>query len=335
MKPPLRRAFTLVELLVVIAIIGILIALLLPAIQAVREAARRVSCTNNLTQIGLALQGYQSAQGALPSGVTDPTGPIHSVPSGYHVGWMVRILPYIDEKPTYEHVDFSVGVYDPKNAAVRDLGISVFTCPSYSGLLRPDLASLPGAAQSGEDDEYDASGPGPAAPLRSWSFSNYAGCHNDVEAPIDADNHGVLFLNSRITERDVTDGPSHTIYVGEKLASPDDLGWMSGTRATLRNTGIALDMTPGDTGMSGLQEWSEWEDEEQTDPAGPAKPAKAVPKDLHVGGFGSDHAVVVNMLFGDGAVHGIDKQISPAVLRQLGHRADGQLLEHGPTRNDY
>jgi prepilin-type N-terminal cleavage/methylation domain-containing protein/prepilin-type processing-associated H-X9-DG protein len=301
--------FTLVELLVVIAIIGILIALLLPAIQAAREAARRTCCKNNLCQIGIALQNYEAAQGSLPAGVENPDGPIHSVAKGNHVSWLVKLLPYLEESNTYKHIDFSVGVYDQKNAAVRGILMPVFACPSYWG---------PGRA--GEPPE------GPA-------ISNYAGCHHDVEAPIDADNHGVLFLNSHITAKDVTDGTTHTIYVGEKLAGKDDLGWMSGTRATLRNTGTPLNMTPFDEG-SGVQ---------RSHRGGGAAPKEAqdveakfanVPEDLQVGGFGSSHPGGAHFLFGDGAIRWISDNVEATVFQQLGHRADGKLLTTGPTRED-
>ena len=136
---------------------------------------------------------------------------------GIHTSWLVQILPYIDERNTYKHIDLKVGVYDPKNATVRALHIAMFNCPSYAGKQNPET------------------------PL-----SNYAGCHNDVETPIDENNNGVLFLNSHITAKDVTDGLTNTIFVGEKSGSEKDLGWMSGTRATLRNTGTALSRTIND-----------------------------------------------------------------------------------------
>ncbi len=97
MKRPKSFAFTLVELLVVIAIIGILIALLLPAVQSAREAARRASCMNNLTQLGLALSNYEMANGALPPGTTESKGPIHNIAQGVHISWLVQILPFIEE----------------------------------------------------------------------------------------------------------------------------------------------------------------------------------------------------------------------------------------------
>src|SRR4030042_7024281 len=99
-----KRGFTLVELLVVIAIIGILIALLLPAVQAAREAARRASCLNNLTQLGIALQNYESAHGVLPPGTIDKQGPIHNKPEGYQMSWVVQLLPYVEEGNTFKHI---------------------------------------------------------------------------------------------------------------------------------------------------------------------------------------------------------------------------------------
>ena len=125
----------------------------------------------------------------------------------------------------------------------------------------------------------------PSEPARSGrsklGTSNYAGCHNDAEAPIDANNNGVLFLNSHISAADVTDGTSNTIYVGEKLAEAGDLGWMSGTRATLRNTGSPLDRPLGATTKLAAA----------AKRAATAKPVEAggpaIPSDLKVGGFGS------------------------------------------------
>ncbi len=325
------RGFTLIELLVVIAIIGILIALLLPAIQSAREAARRVTCLNNLSQLGIALQNYQSAHEVLPPGTVNPQGPISSVAKGYHMGWLVQLLPYVEETVTFKNVDFSVGVYHQKNAPVRRIGIALFRCPSYSG-----PTGLEGEGGGGEfdDTEFDAMGL-PSQPYIAW-VSNYAGCHHDVEAPIDQDNNGVFFLNSHISSRDVTDGTTHTIYLGEKLGGQGDLGWMSGTRATLRNTGTPINMTAG--GPAGWSPTSGAEYDPDAAPPGeimpPGEDPKAEQTGLEVGGFGSDHTQVSNFLFGDGAVRSISNETSPAILQQLGHRADGKLLTGGPTRND-
>jgi prepilin-type N-terminal cleavage/methylation domain-containing protein/prepilin-type processing-associated H-X9-DG protein len=295
------RGFTLVELLVVITIIGILIALLLPAVQAAREAARRASCLNNLTQIGVALENYQSAHGVLPPGTVDKQGPIHNVPQGYHMGWLVQLLPYLGENATFKNVDFAVGVYDKKNAAVRAVNIAIFVCPSCG----PRRNRAGGLGFRGNSYE-----------LGTWTVSDYAGCQNDVETPIDANNNGVLFLNSHISQKDVTDGTTHTIYVGEKLGDEQDLGWMSGTRATLRNAGTKIDV------------------EENAPRRPPAGKAAQPAGDLYVGGFNSAHTDGANFLFGDGAVRFISSTIDLGVLQQLANRADGKLLTGGPTRNE-
>jgi prepilin-type N-terminal cleavage/methylation domain-containing protein len=300
-----RAAFTLVELLVVIAIIGILISLLLPAVQAAREAARRSSCANNLMQLSIGLQHYESVHELYPPGVVEETGPIQSVAQGYHVGWLVQLLPYIEEKNAFAHIDFKVGVYHLNNARVAALRLPLLQCPSE--WVSPSIGC-----------------------------SNYAACHHDVEAPIDADNDGVFFLNSRIGHEDVADGSAHTIFVGEKLLDEQgDLGWMSGTRATLRNTGMPINGTPSlGTPAAGGMEPSPAQQplaDEALEaaagaPAGPPAPG-AQASSLWVGGFGSHHPAGANFTFGDGRVRLLTGGMSPTVLQQLGHRADGQLLD--------
>ena len=91
-----QSGFTLIELLVVIAVISTLIAMLLPAVQAVREASRRALCLNNLMQLGIALQNYESSHEVFPPGVVNDTGPVLDQPKGYHYSWLVRILPYCE-----------------------------------------------------------------------------------------------------------------------------------------------------------------------------------------------------------------------------------------------
>ena len=212
-----RPGFTLIELLVVIAIISVLIALLLPAVQSAREAARRSQCCNNLMQMGLALQSYESAHEVLPPGVVNLTGPVLDQPKGYGFGWMTQVLPYFEMKNVYNHFNLQVGLYEPHNSTTRTNLVRSFLCPSDGG---------------------------PARDGNRNAMTNYAGVHHDVEAPIAADNHGVLFLNSAVRYEDVTDGTSMTIFVGEKLNDGLDLGWASGTRASLRNTGLNVNRMP-------------------------------------------------------------------------------------------
>jgi prepilin-type N-terminal cleavage/methylation domain-containing protein len=284
MRRQAPAGFTLVELLVVIAIIGVLVAMSIPAIQASRELGRRTMCQANLGQIALAVQSYENAFEVLPSGVINPDGPIRNEPVGLHQGWLIAMLPYLDESSAYQHMNFSKSVYDPANAPLRELSLTVLICPSD--------------------------------PSDERAKSNYAGCHHDVEAPIAGDNLGVLFLNSHVRRLDIPDGAAHTIFVAEKRLEPGDLGWMSGTRATLRNTGLP----PNDPITLGLAE------SPAAPPSDPAAGADAPGSPLYVGGFASAHTGGLFVGFGDASVRFIAEEIDLDLWHQLGHRADGKLL---------
>ena len=142
-----RLAFTLIELLFVVAIIAVLISLLLPAIQSSREMARRVSCSNNMLQLGVALGNYASTHRVFPPGVVNGKGPIHNLADGYHYSWIVQILPYMEQRAVYQHFDFRESVYSPGNETARVSKIQTLLCPS---------------------DGFRAGGA---------SLTNYAGCH--------------------------------------------------------------------------------------------------------------------------------------------------------------
>jgi prepilin-type N-terminal cleavage/methylation domain-containing protein/prepilin-type processing-associated H-X9-DG protein len=310
-----RRAFTLIELLVVITIIALFLALSTAGMQAVRAAASRCQCANNLARLGMALNAYEAAHGVLPPGSTDAKGPIESVAQGNHISWLVHLLPHIDEGVSFQNIDLSKGAYDRANAPVRRMRISLLVCPSDAACLSQDVG-----------------------------VSSYAACHHDVESLIDVDNHGVMFLNSHVAFKDITDGLTHTIFVGEKLAGDGDLGWMSGTRATLRNTGTPINavlvqrspvLPPSDPEEAGPGvPDGPGAPPGQDSPSPPPKTGADPPPVPAVGGFASHHGNGANFLFGDGAVRLINDDIKPSVYQQLGHRADGKLLTEGPTRGD-
>lgn len=304
--------FTLVELLVVIATIGVLVALLLPAVQACREAARRTSCSNNIRQLILAVQNYEGSHRQYPPGTIDAAGPILNQPGGFHHNWIVQILPFLEERTAWEAIDRSVTVYHPNNARVARRQMGVLRCPST---------------------------PAPRGALC------YAGVHDDREKPIDANDHGVFFLNSSVQYFDIEDGTSYTAFLGEKIPDGAELGWMSGTRASLRNLGTLVNSLPlGAFGPpipgaapAGTDDEAEAELEAdiltaEGDWHGPMpegnyfdrKPAQpGSPR--WVGSFGSSHPGGAQFALGDGGVRFISSNASLQVIGQLAHRRDGQL----------
>lgn len=283
-RPALRRGFTLIELLVVIAIIAILIALLLPAVQQAREAARRTQCKNNLAQIGLALHNYYDMWEVMPAGTVNPTGPIRWEEQGYHFSWTLALLPMLDQQPLFAHYDLSKGVYAPENAEVRNARISVYGCPS-------SLYSYRGKSPTGME----------------LTPSSYAGCHHHEEAMIDVNQTGMFFLNSSVRYEEIPDGATNTIFIGEKLDTETTLGWVSGTRETLRNTGSING--PPDRHLPPHQQ--------------PQNPMPA----NHVGGFGSYHSGGAQFALGDGSVRFISENIDPQAFKNLGNRADGNIMD--------
>jgi len=289
-----RRGFTLIELLVVVAIMAILVSLLLPAVQQAREAARRSSCKNNLAQVVIALHNYDMAHECLPPGCVNPTGPIRNLPVGYHHSWFNSILPHLDETTLYQRIDFDHSIYAPENAEVRPYIISSLLCPSDPG------PALTAATLEG----------GLAA------LASYAGVHHPVEDVIDSDNRGVLFLNSSIRNEQIEDGTSYTIFVGEQLRSSEDLGWSSGTRATLRNGGSPMNAT-GRQPPRGEDTVVVFEVEGGGDSLDP---------EMRVGGFASPHAGGVQFAIGDGSVRFLSENIEPEVYHSLLDRADGELV---------
>jgi len=286
-----RRGFTFVELITIIALIAVLIALLLPAVQSAREVARATNCRNNLLQLGLALGNYHSAHGVLPPGVVNEKGPISNLPKGYHVGWAVQILPFIEQTNHYRRVDFRQGVYSDTNATVLASAIKTFLCVSDG---TPGLMS-------------------------------YVGCHHDVETPIDVDNHGVLYLNSHVTHDDITDGLAYTILLGEARHGIT-LGWASGTRASLRNGGHPINEHDPLVATNAFLPYTPTQTAAREVPAVEASVQGGLLPMYHVGGFSSYHRQGVNFLFCDGSARFVKETTNQDVLHRLANRSDGELI---------
>jgi prepilin-type N-terminal cleavage/methylation domain-containing protein/prepilin-type processing-associated H-X9-DG protein len=195
--------FTLVELLVVIAIIGVLVALILPAIQAAREAARRTQCQNNLRQLGIAVQTHHDAMGAYPMGRerTDKLG----------VSWAFRLLPQLEQNVIYSAFRKGVEVDHDDNAMAMRTPVSVFFCPSRRA---------PIADRDFDNDDAPTLKPGVAA---GGDYAANVGdeMDNDGVEPFDPDNAGPIYTRSKINERQVTDGLSNTFVIGEKYLTEE------------------------------------------------------------------------------------------------------------------
>jgi prepilin-type N-terminal cleavage/methylation domain-containing protein/prepilin-type processing-associated H-X9-DG protein len=279
-----RRGFTLIELLVVIAIIAILIGLLLPAVQKVREAAARAKCANNLKQIGLAFHSYHDVTGFLPTAGTEvPADGTDNPPRNrLDWGWAYEILPYIEQGQVQNVTS---------NAVVRATPIPTYGCPSRQG---PRVVS--GQAKS------DYAGNGGTNPNANPPTS----CTGPVVRSRGSDKGtrpGVLIL------ADIRDGTSNTLFVGEKIVNPaktccvDNESWAG--------PGIDGDIIRG-AKPNGSSWWTPAMD--FTDPT--------VPDDEHYR-FGSKHPSGINAVFGDGSVRFVRYSVDPVVFMRACHRMDG------------
>ncbi len=194
----------------VIAIIAVLVALLLPAVQSAREAARRSQCCNNLMQLAIGLQNYEGSFEMFPPGVVNETGPVLDQPKGYAFGWLVRVLPYFEMRNAYNHFNLAVSVYDGANSTTRTTLVRSFLCPSDNGIART-----------------------PAG----YVLTSYVACHNSTEAPIDATNDGAFILNRDCATRTSPTGrptPSscpRSSTTGRARAGPPARGPACGIRA--------------------------------------------------------------------------------------------------------
>jgi prepilin-type N-terminal cleavage/methylation domain-containing protein len=282
-------AFTLIELLVVIAIIAVLIGLLLPAVQKVREAAARLSCQNNLKQIGLAIHMYEHQLGSCPPGYRN-LGVTTSIPGW---GWPVFLMPYLEQGPLYEalggtRVNFGNGANPVPATALTQTSVKILHCPSDPGPL--------------SNPYYDHHGK-----------SNYRGVGGGGDLylkPITADRGGMFFANSRVRLADVTDGLSNTFAIGETSLN-ERRNWWGGIWAGCARVG-SFGPYQGDlVWVSGVY-WSI--DQANLRLNGPDPWAFCSP---HTGG--------VSFVFGDGGVRFVRDSADPALVERLAVRNDGQV----------
>lgn len=347
-----RHGFTLVELLVVITIIGILIALLLPAVQAAREAARRLQCANNLKQITLACITHQESQGYFPSGgwgwrwVGDQDRGFGLRQPG---GWIYSILPYLEQSGVH---DLGAGD-DPatkKTKAVlqRTTPLTMFNCPTRRSPIAYPLSytqtniynSDPATTYNASDyagNAGDDGGPTAFGSVNPNSPSSLAqGDAGDPRGPgywfsdattlgpaRPASQTGVMIFHSEIRPADISDGLSYTYLAGEKHLNPDyyTTGW---------------DPADNDTMMQGFgfdtMRWTRWGTSPNWTytppvPDTPGAPSAAQFVYSYTANFGSAHMVGCHMALCDGTVHFVSFSVDPEVHRRYSNRKDGMVID--------
>ena len=301
-----RTGFTLVELLVVIAIIGILVALLLPAVQAAREAARRSQCNNNLKQVALALDNYEGVFRTYPpgrmgcDGIDGPgTEPCNGNPIQQRVGAsaFVPALPFLESQALYDSFDFTDGpwtispntTWQAKNAKAIAVRPKFMVCPSDTSEKSVSIVTNVSAATG------------------TYALVNGSlGPSQGISVTMKINNTGVFMYKNAFDKSAVTDGTSNTMYIGEVVDAHTNLSanyWTVAVRHEhcLRSTENPLNTKPG-TGITTM-------------------PYPPVPL---FGGFGSRLAGGAHFAFGDGHVVFMHENISLAVYKALSTRGSGE-----------
>lgn len=349
-----KSAFTLVELLVVIAIIGVLVALLLPAVQAAREAARRSSCQNNLKQIGVGMHNHLSAKGYFPYGSGDDDCEVDEYKRETWT-WRTLLLPYIEQQPTYQQLvplakasaqtpeANNKNCRDPENrlwdtSPLQQISMPVYLCPTESSSTRTDLSAWSGPRTAAIASYFGCAGPVSSGPL-GWGLTNVCGqCLPITNSPCRCEVGNVAGGNQRgffhghnpggpglldmhpneYETGDVPDGTSNTIHVGESYWAEPATG---ASRQQL--SGCSDHMQWMSPWASATAVWGINSDHLATAPEtgrpGYNWAAGCNFRSLHPGGS--------QFLFADGSVRFLDETISPGALANLSGRNDERLGE--------
>ncbi len=282
-----RHGFTLIELLVVIAIIGVLIGLLLPAVQKVREAAARIQCRNNLRQIGLAIHGYHDRVARFPPGYVSTVAKNGSdVGPGW--GWAAFLLADLEQNNLQRQIQFAVDIGHASNAEARVQSLSVFRCKSDNVAATFTTAANPVTIAHG----------------------NYVGVFGTNELEDDPGlGNGVFYRNSKIRIADMTDGTSATFIVGERSSNIALATWTG----AVTNAEVPLQSDSSITEGAPLLVLGRGDHE-------PNSPS------AHIDDFYSRHSQGVNCLFADGSVRIIGNSIGIPIWKAIQTRSGSETV---------
>lgn len=310
---PRPRAFTLIELLVVIAIIAILIGLLLPAVQKVRDAAARVQCQNNMKQLGLALHNFHDSHGVFPASGWTMAGPGN--PAGKSVGWRPLTLPFIEQENLQKLYDFNLNWWEGTNTVAAAVPVKTYQCPSVperadvmSAIAHPPRPAMTFSNPIAPTDYEAIMGvqPGSINPHLGSTFYS-AG-----------NRFSVMYRNSRTRMTDVADGTSSTIMVVECGARPLVFRNRSAQSALANDQGIGWADSEGPFSLDGASADGSFE--------GCGADCRIAMNKRNDNEPFSFHSVGANFLFSDGHIQFVRDSVSLTTLAALCTRAGGEVV---------
>ncbi len=342
-----RRGFTLVELLVVIAIIGVLVALLLPAVQAAREAARRSQCSNNVKQIALALHNYHDTFNVFPPGNFYGAGANGSAPVAPNANgcfwstsgatrpgapWTVLILPYIEQKPLHDSLNFNIEFNSYSNIGTQTVNtqrcqvpIATYRCPSYA--LPPHRWVLSSAVAGTNlpyakfiNNYYACMGGGPI--VTGANQNTVDGCYtpNVPGGSIAQFTNGLIGVNTKNGFRNCTDGTSNVVMLGESAYQGIELlrAWFNGMRVNVNGGNQPPGNIAGTAGVpnGGQRHYLNFQ--------GTATNNRNIHNALNTLYFGSQHVGGCQMAMADASVQFLNENINLSLYQRLGAMGDGQ-----------